>query len=29
VSAVFTTLLGRVLRADRPRRPVVAPPASF
>jgi len=26
VSAVFTTLLGRVLRADRPRRPVDAPP---
>ena len=26
VSAVFTTLLGRVLRADRPRRPVAAPP---
>ena len=29
VSAVFTTLLGRVLRSDRPRRtaPVAAPPA--
>ena len=27
VSAVFTTLLGRVLRADRPRRAVAAPPA--
>jgi len=26
VSAVFTTLLGRVLRADRPCRPVAAPP---
>jgi chromosome partitioning protein len=26
VSAVFTTLLGRVLRADRPRRPAEAPP---
>jgi cellulose biosynthesis protein BcsQ len=26
VSAVFTTLLGRVLRSDRPRRAAAAPP---